>query len=76
MHGKARSIFPTLVTGVIAFAASAAVIYVNIGLYVDFVRRGLFAYIVARPVAAAPACIAFPFVRDATTRVVALIERH
>ena len=76
MHGKARFIFPTLVTGVVVFAAGAAVTYVNIGLYVDFVRRWLFAYIVAWPVAAVPACIAFPFVRGATTRVVALIERH
>ncbi len=76
MHGKARFIFSALVTGVAIFAASAAVIYVNIGLYVDIVRRWLSADIVAWPVAAVPACIAFPFMRGATTRVVALIERH
>ena len=29
MHGKARFIFPTLVTGVVVFAASAAVTYVK-----------------------------------------------
>ena len=33
-----------LVTGIVVFAASAAVTYVNIGFRVDFVRRWLSAY--------------------------------
>ena len=39
-------VFPILATGVVVFAASAAVTYVNIGFRVDFVRRWLSAYIV------------------------------
>jgi hypothetical protein len=74
MEGKARLIFPILATGVVVFAASAAVTYVNIGFHVDFVRRWLSAYIVAWPVAAVTAFIAFPVVRAATLRIVALIE--
>ncbi|MGB7101188.1 MAG: DUF2798 domain-containing protein, partial [Xanthobacteraceae bacterium] len=61
---------------VVVFAAGAAVIYLNIGRYVDFGRSWLSDYSVAWPVAAVPACIAFPFVRGATTRIVSLIERH
>jgi len=75
VDGKARFVFPILATGVVVFAASAAVTYVNIGFHVDFVRRWLSAYIVGWPVAAVTAYIAFPFVRGATTRIVALIER-
>jgi Protein of unknown function (DUF2798) len=74
MEGKARLIFPILATGVVVFAASAAVTYVNIGFHVDFVRRWLSAYIVAWPVAAVTAFIAFPIMRAATMRIVTFIE--
>ena len=74
MEGKARHIFPILATGVVVFVASAAVTFVNIGFRTDFVRRWLSAFVVAWPVAAATAYIAFPFVRGATARIVALIE--
>lgn len=43
-------------------------------LHVDFVRRWLSAFIVGWPVAAVTAYIAFPIVRQATVRIVALIE--
>ena len=76
MEGKAKLIFPILATGIVVFVASAAVTYVNIGLRIDFVRRWLSAFIVGWPVAAVTAYIAFPFVRGATTRIVALIERR
>jgi hypothetical protein len=76
MEGKARFIFPILLTGVVVFVASAGVTYVNIGLRIDFVRRWLSAFIVGWPVAAVTAYIAFPLVRGATMRVVALIERR
>jgi hypothetical protein len=76
VEGKARFIFRILATGIVVFAASAAVTYVNIGPRVDFVRRWLSAFVVGWPVAAVTAYIAFPFVRGATTRIVALIERR
>jgi hypothetical protein len=76
MEGKARFIFPILATGLVVFAASAAVTYANIGMPVDFVRRWFFAFIVGWPVAAVVAGLAFPFVRNATMRIVAFIERR
>ena len=76
MEGKARLIFPILATGAVVFVASAAVTYVNIGFHVDFVRRWLSAYIIAWPVAAVTAYLAFPVTRAATIRIVALIERR
>jgi Protein of unknown function (DUF2798) len=76
MEGKARFIFPILATGVVVFAASAAVTFVNIGPRPDFVHRWLSAFVVAWPVAALTAFAVFPLVRGATTRIVALIERR
>ena len=75
MEGKARFIFPVLATGIVVFAASAAVTYMNIGLRIEFVHHWLSAFIVAWPVAALTAFIVFPLVRAATMRIVALIER-
>jgi hypothetical protein len=74
MEGKAKFIFPILATGVVVFVASAAVTYVNIGIRIDFVRRWFSAFAVGWPVAAVTAYIAFPMVRGATMRIVALIE--
>jgi hypothetical protein len=76
MEGKARLIFPILATGVVVFVASAAVTYVNIGLRIDFVRRWRSAFSIGWPVAAVTAYVAFPLVRGATVRIVALIERR
>jgi hypothetical protein len=46
----------------------------NIGLHPDFIRRWLSAFAVGWPVAATTAYLAFPLVRTATLRLVALIE--
>ena len=74
MEGKAKFVFPVLATGVVVFCASAAVTFVNIGPRADFVRRWLSAFAIAWPVAALTAYLAFPLVRNATARIVALIE--
>ena len=74
MDGKAKFVFPILATAVVVFVASAAVTYVNIGLRADFVRRWLSAFMVGWPVAAVTAYLAFPLVRGATLRIVAMIE--
>ncbi len=74
MEGKAKFIFPILATAVIVFVVSAVVTFANIGFRADFVRRWLSAFIIGWPVAAVAAFIAFPFVRRATARIVALIE--
>jgi len=74
MEGKARVIFPVLATAIIVLVASAAVTFSNIGPRGDFVIRWLSAFLIGWPVAAVTGCIAMPFVRRVTERVVALIE--
>ena len=74
MDGKAKLIFPILITAVIVFVVSAVVTFSNIGLRADFVPRWLSAFIVGWPVAAVTAYIAIPLVRAATAKLVALIE--
>jgi hypothetical protein len=74
MDGKARFIFPVLITGIIVFVVSAVVTGTNIGLRADFVPRWLKAFIIGWPVATVTAFFAIPVVRALTARIVALIE--
>ena len=41
MEGKARFIFPVIVTAIIVFVVSAVVTFTNIGFRIDFVPRWL-----------------------------------
>jgi hypothetical protein len=75
MEGKAKFIFPILATGIIVFVVSCVVTFSNIGLRPDFVSRWLSAFFIGWPVASVTGLIAFPYVRQATTGIVALIER-
>ncbi len=74
MDGKARFIFPIVVTAIIVFIVSAVVTFFNIGLRADFVPRWLAAFVVGWPVAAVTAFCALPFARAVTLRIVGLIE--
>jgi Protein of unknown function (DUF2798) len=74
MEGKARFIFPVLITAIIVFVVSAVVTYSNIGIHPDFVRRWLKAFLVGWPVAAVTAFVAIPYVRRSTAWVVGIIE--
>jgi uncharacterized protein DUF2798 len=76
MDGKARYIFPLIITALIVFVVSAVVTWTNIGLTTDFVPRWLKAFAVGWPVAAVTAFLAIPHVRTATARIVAVIERR
>ena len=71
MEGKAKFIFPVLITGLIVFVVSAVVTFTNIGFRADFVPRWLKAFVTGWPVAAVTAYIALPYVR----RLTAAIER-
>jgi hypothetical protein len=71
MEGKARYIFPVIITGIIVFVVSAVVTFTNIGFRIDFVPRWLKAFSTGWPVAAVTAYIAIPYVR----RLTAAIER-
>jgi hypothetical protein len=75
MEGKARFIFPVLATGLVVFVVSAVVTFTNIGFRADFVQRWLSAFIIGWSVASVTGLIAFPYIRRATTSIVALIER-
>jgi len=76
MDGKARFIFPVVITAIVVFAASAVVTWSNIGFAPDFVCRWLTAFLIGWPVAAVTALVAFPFARKLTLGLVGLIERR
>jgi len=74
MEGKAKFIFPVVITAIIVFIVSGVVTFFNIGLRTDFVPRWLSAFIVGWPVASVTAFVAIPFARNVTLRVVGLID--
>ena len=74
MDGKAKYIFPVIITAVIVFVVSAVVTWTNIGFRSDFVTRWLSAFVVGWPVAAVTAFFAIPLVRRMTQSIVGLID--
>ena len=74
MEGKARFVFPVVITAIIVFVVSAVVTYFNIGFRADFVQRWLSAFLVGWPVAAVTAFFAIPFAHNVTQRIVGLID--
>ncbi len=74
MEGKARFIFPVIISALIVFVVSAVVTFTNIGLRADFVPRWLKAFMTGWPVAAVLAFLAVPYVRRATEAIVRMIE--
>jgi hypothetical protein len=74
MEGKAKFIFPVIITGIIVFVVSAVVTFINIGMVAGFVPRWLKAFFTGWPVAAVVAYIALPYVRRLTLTIVNLIE--
>jgi len=73
MEGKARFIFPVVITAIIVFVVSAVVTVTNIGFSADFVPRWLKAFIVGWPVAAVTAFVAIPYARRLTASIERLI---
>jgi len=74
MEGKARFIFPIIISALIVFVVSGVVTFTNIGLRADFVPRWLKAFMTGWPVAAVLAFVAIPYVRRATEIIVRMIE--
>ena len=74
MEGKARFIFPIIISALIVFVVSGVVTFTNIGLRADFVPRWLKAFMTGCPVAAVLAFVAIPYVRRATEVIVRMIE--
>ncbi len=73
---KARYIFPVIITAIIVFVVSGVVTWTNIGFRFDddFVGRWMSAFVIGWPVASVTAFVAIPFARQATARLVAMIE--
>ena len=74
MDGKARFIFPVVITAIIVFIVSAVVTFTNIGFSADFIPRWLKAFCIGWPVAIVVAFFALPLARRATTGLVRLIN--
>ncbi len=74
MDGKAKYIFPVLITAVIVLIVSAVVTFTNIGFRADFVPRWLKAFFTGWPVAALVAYFAIPLVRRATAAIASAID--
>ena len=74
MDGKARFIFPVIITAVIVFVVSGVVTWTNIGFRADFIVRWMSAFIVGWPVASVAAFIASPPVRRLTQWLALLID--
>ena len=72
MEGKARFIFPVIISALIVFVVSGVVTFP--GLRADFVPRWLKAFMTGWPVAAVLAFVAIPYVRRATEVIVRMIE--
>ena len=74
MEGKARFIFPVIMTGIIVFVVSFLVTFLNVGFRVDFVALWLKAFFTGWPLAALVAFFAIPYARRWTLWLVARIE--
>ena len=74
MEGKGKIIFPVVMTFIIVFLVSAVVTFLNIGLRADYLSQWLGSFIIAWPIAAVVAFVAIPLARQATQKIVALIE--
>jgi hypothetical protein len=74
MEGKARFVFPVVITAIIVFVVSGAVTFFNIGWRNDFVIRWWSAFAIGWPIAASTAYLTMHFARNLTQRLVAAIE--
>ncbi|MFN3481517.1 DUF2798 domain-containing protein [Rhabdaerophilum calidifontis] len=74
MEGKAKYIFPALLSGVMAFLMTAVITFINLGMPPDFVARWLRAFLIAWPLAYCAALIAAPIARRGTALIVARLE--
>ncbi len=74
MQDKARFIQPVFMASIMAFLMTAVITFVNLGFPADFLRRWMFAFIIAWPMAIGAAFIAIPIARRATGRVIVCLE--
>ena len=75
MEGKARFVFPVVITAIIVSVVSGALTFFDIGWRNDFVIRWWSAFAIGWPIGASTAFLVIPFARRLTWRIVAAIER-
>jgi uncharacterized protein DUF2798 len=75
MEGKARIIFPVVITAIIVFVVSGVLTLFDTGWRNDFVIRWWSAFAIGWPIAASTAYLAIPLARGLTRRIVAANER-
>ncbi len=74
MEGKAKYIFPVLMSGQMVLMVTCLVTFLNLGLRTDFLGQWMWAFAISWPVAAGAAFIAIPMARRATKILVAMID--
>lgn len=74
MEGKARFIFPAILSGIMAFLMTCVITYINLGAVEGFVFKWLRAFVIAWPLAYCAALIATPFARRGTAMILAQLE--
>jgi uncharacterized membrane protein YfcA len=74
MDGKARYIFPVVMTAMMVFMVTLLVTIINLGFPPDFLWQWAKAYLLAWPVAAVSAYFAIPVARRVTGRIVRTID--
>ena len=75
MEGKARFVFPVVITAIIVFVVSGVLTLFDTGWRNDFVIRWWSAFAIGWPIAASTAYLAIPLARGLTRRIVAANER-
>lgn len=75
MDGKARFIFPVVMTAMMVFVVTLLVTIINLGFPPDFLWQWAKAFVLAWPVAAVSAYFAIPVARRLTGWIVAAIDR-
>lgn len=75
MDGKAKYIFPVLMSGQMVLMVTCLVTFLNLGLHADFFSQWMRAFFISWPVAAGAALFAIPLARRATTVLVAMFDK-
>lgn len=74
MDGKAKYIFPALLSGMMAIMMTCVITWLNLGFVPDFVARWLKAFVVAWPLAYLAALVSAPVARKGTAIIIAKLE--
>lgn len=75
MDGKAKYIFPILMSGQMVLMVTGLATFLNLGIRPDFLSQWMRAFVFSWPVAAGAAFFAIPVARRVTAALVALLDK-